>query len=164
MKRTPIKRKNAARAKKRQAENFGLQADLCRHLPCVGCGANLVACDPAHHPSRNAGGDDGDCVPLCRSGRRSFGGVVEDREGCHAKQHRMGVIAFQEDAQTDMQLVATALRAICAPMANGEPLRMPELIAMAEPVIAALCGIGVDPRTGGHAPVRAPRPKVPRGR
>ena len=144
MKRTPLKRKNKPRAKKRHEETFGPQAELCRALRCAGCGAP-GPCEPAHHPARGAGGDDGDCAPLCPP--------------CHRAQHQQGVVTFQRWRETDLQLVAAALRAVRARMANGEQLA---LVHLANDVIDALRWIGVDPRTGGVAPVRAPRPKVGR--
>lgn len=147
MKRTPLKRKNKARAKKRHEETFGPQADLCRRLPCCGCLVDGHS-EPAHHPSRKAGGDDGDCVPLCPV--------------CHDEQHQHGVVSFQTINEVDLQLVAAALRALVAPMANGEPMDMRLLVALGRDIVGALSGIGVDPRTGGVAPVRAPRPKVGR--
>lgn len=147
MKRTPLKRKNKARAKKRHEETFGPQADLCRRLPCCGCLVDGHS-EPAHHPSRKAGGDDGDCVPLCPV--------------CHDEQHQHGVVSFQTINEVDLQLVAAALRALVAPMGNGEPLDPRTQEELGRAIVDALSGIGVDPRTGGHAPVRAPRPKVGR--
>ncbi len=136
-----MKRKNAARAKQAHAEDFGRQAALCRALRCLACGRE--GCVPAHHPSRRAGGEDGDCVPLC--------------DACHARQHAGGVVSFQQRHAIDMQIGAAILRAV---LATGDDTVLQ--LHVARHALGAIRGLGVDPRTGGHAPVRAPRPKVGR--
>lgn len=77
---------NAERLKKLRAEQFGEQADLCRHLPCA-ChhpelyGVNLLALDrrsdvrisdPHHSPTVGAGGKDRDTAPTCRPTHRKL--------------------------------------------------------------------------------------------
>lgn len=78
--RTELPKQNRKRRQKRNAETFGVQAALCRGLPCCACwphlyGEDLLAlehythvrrCDPHHSPTVAAGGKDKDTVPLCR--------------------------------------------------------------------------------------------------
>lgn len=75
----------ATRAKRRKAEQFADQADLCRMLPCCACrtltrqivrsvliarsvgwyGPESRVSDPHHEPPISQGGKDRDTVPLC---------------------------------------------------------------------------------------------------
>ena len=72
----PLKRKNPARLAALRARQFGVQADLCRKLPCLLCG-HPPPSDPAHVRSRGAGGlDRENVIPLCRA--------------CHDRQHLQG--------------------------------------------------------------------------
>lgn len=65
IRRTRLKRRNAARIQKLRAKQEGPQTALCRALPCCACGAPPPS-DPHHVRSRGAGGLDCDTVPLCR--------------------------------------------------------------------------------------------------
>lgn len=80
LKRTsPIVKSNPERKAKLMDEQFGPQAEWCRHHPCVFCrpelyGNDLLAIewfsekrisDPHHSPTVGAGGKDRDTVPAC---------------------------------------------------------------------------------------------------
>lgn len=81
MRRSPIKRRNARRYARLKAEQFGTQAELCRHLPCCATfpwlyGDDLAALDfireervsdPHHCKTTGAGGVDRWTVPLSRA-------------------------------------------------------------------------------------------------
>ena len=75
MKRTRLRRRNAARIDARRKTQFGVQADLCRQLRCCECFARAPS-DPEHVRTRGAGGKDRDTVPLCRT--------------CHQLRHQHG--------------------------------------------------------------------------
>jgi hypothetical protein len=64
--RSRIRAVNTERRKRLHDEDFSVQADLCRTLPCCVCGAPKPS-DPAHVRSRGAGGKDRDTVPMCRA-------------------------------------------------------------------------------------------------
>lgn len=76
---TPIKKRNVKRAKKRYQKAFGDKAKYIRSLPCCACGAAGPS-DPHHVRSRGAGGTSADLAPLCR--------------GCHREIHQIGVETF----------------------------------------------------------------------
>lgn len=101
--RTPLKRRNAKRAKARRARDFGELADYVRTLGCLVCNARPV--DPAHVRSRGAGGHAwidaphvgylgplaprvGNLVPLCRTH--------------HREQHDHGIRTFEERHGLDL--------------------------------------------------------------
>lgn len=70
----------------------GPQAERCRGLPCLVCGAAPPS-DPAHVTTRGAGGGDRyNVVPLCREH--------------HDEQHRNGIANFQEQHGVDLVLAA----------------------------------------------------------
>lgn len=97
MKRSRLRRRNPVRAAARLAECFGPQAALCRSSPCSvpGCRAG-PPCDPAHHPSRGAGGLDADTFPLCRAH--------------HAEQHQIGVASFARRYRIVLEELVLATR------------------------------------------------------
>lgn len=106
--RTPIRRENPERAAVLRAEAFGAQAELCRRSPCAipSCGRSPPS-DPAHHPSRGAGGLDRDTFPLCRAH--------------HEEQHRVGVVTFARRHRVVLEELVAAMRARVA----GGPLSPP---------------------------------------
>ena len=84
--RMPIRKRNAARAKERRAEDFGTpeQTAAINAMPCV-CGGRHPACtggpsDPSHIVSRGAGGDASKQVPMSR--------------GCHRAWHDHGRLTY----------------------------------------------------------------------
>lgn len=95
------------------AEQFGDQAELCRHLPCCAChpelyGPDLQALqyltkrrqsDPHHSPTTGAGGKDGDTAPACRR--------------CHRRLDSPGMSerALEEERGMSFRVVAARLRA-----------------------------------------------------
>jgi hypothetical protein len=108
----------STRAKRRRAEQFADQADLCRVLPCVVCfrprryDRSFIASvlvgrsvgwftreqsEPHHAKTRGAGGGDTDTVPLCRSHHRKF--------------HDMGEQSFTERYGIDCREVAALIAA-----------------------------------------------------
>ena len=50
------------------SKEFGPQAELCRQSRCIvpSCVWHRLGSDPHHVKSIGAGGQDADCVPLCR--------------------------------------------------------------------------------------------------
>lgn len=106
---------------------FDAQARLCRWLACCACGAR--PCDPAHNPSRGAGGRDGDTAPLCRP--------------CHERQHQHGVETFQRERQVDLALAARVLRALVRRWVAGHASDY-QTTTDADRVLAALRGCGPD--------------------
>ena len=96
MKRTPLRRSNSARKRKRYTIAFGSKADWVRSLPCLVCGA--VPSDPAHVRSRGAGGTAADIVPLCRAH--------------HSEQHAVGVRTFSERHGLDLRAEADGLEEV----------------------------------------------------
>lgn len=88
----PLPKRNRKRAAKAKAAEFGLQAALCRTLPCAACGHSAPS-DPAHVRSRGAGGQDrGNVIPLCQSDPRT------GHLGCHQLQHDRGWGAIRDKA------------------------------------------------------------------
>lgn len=92
---TLVKAVNRKRRAKRHAVAFGPQAELCRSLPCFACGAPPPS-DPHHLRSRGAGGDDSECVNLCRE--------------CHTEFHTVGRAAFEARHGVDIAAHRDALR------------------------------------------------------
>ena len=109
--------------------DFGPQAQLARWLACCACGAR--PCDPAHHPSRGAGGSDGDVVPLCRN--------------CHAAQHAHGVVTFQQKKGVDLLLCSAIMRALVRRRAACNVTDY-EIVTAGDRMLAAIRGCGPDPR------------------
>lgn len=95
MKRSRVRRRNPERADRLRAAAFGRQAALCRTLPCAVCGQGPPS-DPAHHPSRGAGGKDRDTFPACRA--------------CHREQHDVGVRTFEARHGVDLAALVRATR------------------------------------------------------
>ena len=107
----PLARRNDERLAARRALAFGEQAELCRQMPCCACGAPPPS-DPAHVPSRGAGGRDEDTVPLCRD--------------CHGEQHMRGEWTFQRvelvsfaDVKRVMRLPVDELKDALASLEEG---------------------------------------------
>lgn len=101
---TPLKPKNAKRAKKRYAEAFG-PPGFVEHVHSYGClvfreKGPLSGCEgpseAAHLKSRGAGGGwRENVVPLCRKH--------------HAELHRHGLVSFDVRHSTDLDLWAAAI-------------------------------------------------------
>jgi hypothetical protein len=93
----PIGR-NAKRSAVAKAVAFGVQAGLCRTLPCCACGA--APRSQAHHePPRGMGGargKDSETVPLCA--------------GCHRLRHDVGLLEFTRRTGVDLFAVRAAMR------------------------------------------------------
>ena len=94
MKRTPMKRRNVKRSKKRYQEHFGDKAAFVRSHACCVCDRPGPS-DPHHHPSRGAGGTSADLVPLCRAHHNEF--------------HRRGAETFQAEHGVDLKRVAATM-------------------------------------------------------
>lgn len=90
----PMKKVNASRRAERHEEDFGPQADACRELPCVRCGA-LPPSHPHHDPPRSCGGSDRDTTPLCAP--------------CHTLRHGLGVTSFWREVGLDPEDVKAAV-------------------------------------------------------
>jgi hypothetical protein len=113
---------NAERKAKLMAQQFGRQAELCRHLPCCACrpelyGPTLEALkyftnrrqsDPHHSPTVGAGGLDGDTSPACWS--------------CHRRLDSWGMSerALEEERGMSFRATAAWLRSYLAK--NPPPL------------------------------------------
>jgi RNase P subunit RPR2 len=91
MKRSPIKRSNPARKRKRFAEAFGSRerVEAIRRTPCVVCG--VVPSENAHVRSRGAGGTWQDVVPLCRD---------------HHREQHAGARTFEANHNLDLATLA----------------------------------------------------------
>ena len=87
--RTPMKRRNAKRAAKRRARDFGSRAGLIAAMPCCNCGTGPKS-DPHHEPPRSLGGTKADLCPLCRT--------------CHVARHAAGSLsAFMANGGVDLR-------------------------------------------------------------
>lgn len=69
--RTPLKKRNAKRARKRYETQFGSKAKWIRSLPCCACHKEGPS-DPHHVKTRGAGGTSEDLVPLCADCHREL--------------------------------------------------------------------------------------------
>lgn len=82
---------NEDRVRRERERQFGRLAAFVRHLPCLVCGG--YPSEAAHVRARRMWGawlpdGAGNIVPLCH--------------GCHAEQHRIGVISFQAVHSIDL--------------------------------------------------------------
>lgn len=89
---TAMRRQNRQRIKARRAAQFGMQAALCRALPCIVCGRGPS--DPHHVKSRGAGGRDEHTVPLDRQHHDELHTI-----GRHAFEKKYGVDLVHEAAR-----------------------------------------------------------------
>lgn len=95
--RTPMKKRNNKRAKRRRERDFGAKAEYIRSMPCCACGKDGPS-DPHHHPSRGAGGTSADLVPLCFL--------------CHREFHDAGADTFQARHEVDLTEKAATYEAM----------------------------------------------------
>ena len=84
---TRMRRRNEARARKRRQRDFGSKAEYIVTHPCCACGSDYKV-EPHHHPTRGAGGTSKDLVPLCRA--------------CHREYHTYGAETFQGERRVDL--------------------------------------------------------------
>jgi RNase P subunit RPR2 len=100
MKRSPIKRSNPARKRKRLVEAFGSRerVEVIRRTPCVVCG--VVPSENAHVRSRGAGGTWRDVVPLCKD---------------HHREQHAGAVTFQARHQINLSDLAAHFAQEIAP-------------------------------------------------
>lgn len=92
--RTRMPKRNAKRAAKRYARDFGAHAETIRALPCCACGAPGPS-DPHHVVSRGAGGTAQHQVPLCRN--------------CHRLLHQIGRRTFEALRKVSLVVIAAEL-------------------------------------------------------
>ena len=112
--RTPLRKRNPARLKKRRAEDFGTaeQTAAINAMPCV-CGGSHPACtggpsEPSHIVSRGAGGDASKQVPMSH--------------GCHRAWHQRGRLTYcRAIGWTWAQMLAAAERTWA--LVSGEGMR-----------------------------------------
>jgi hypothetical protein len=96
--RTAMRKVRHDRIRARRAAAFGPQAELCKQMRCLACGA--WPSDAHHHPSRAAGGKDRDCIPLCREH--------------HMLVHAIGTREFYKRTRVDVVAEVQHMREIVA--------------------------------------------------
>lgn len=107
---TPVKKKNAKRAKANHARAYGGEyADWIRSLPCVACGSPGLV-EAAHVRAGGIGykSDAKWLVPLC--GPFPAPPFTPTVEGCHRESHR-GIKTFEKKYCVDLKAIAAQLYA-----------------------------------------------------
>lgn len=109
--RTPVKKRNAARRKSEFARCYHSKARVAfvKSLPCVACGKG--PCENAHVENGGTGrkADYTLIVPLCS--RRSHNGE-HPPIGCHHRLHNLGVKTFEAQHRIDLHQEAARIEAL----------------------------------------------------